>query len=204
MQENAFLEKVLSLFENRSRMSATHSHLSAFHFVLALLVDVSFCASTSLNTSIDECISFVSLQLAVDDLTDWTKDTTHTSTTNRHGDIWKIVPPSTYCDQQCIKLSGAYDGSASLWRDVWIEQVLDVSSVKGQDIKIGIHGWTVSMNNAGEKGWIQIGCDAQIDPQFTFNEEILEAAEYTTCSIIQNSNCNTLTVWIGGMLSGNS
>eukprot|EP01083_Nonionella_stella_P123041 370549_1 len=170
-------------------------------FVLSVLVNVMFGASTSLTTSIDDCIGFVSVQLATDALTDWVKDTTHATDTNHQGSIWRVGAHNK-CDGplHCINLSGPGEDTGSYGKDVWIEQTLDVSMVKGQDITIAIHGWTKSMNSAGEHAWVRIGCDDTMDAEFGFYGGVIECAEFATCSVIENSNCDTLTVRIGGEL----
>eukprot|EP01083_Nonionella_stella_P300285 1024258_1 len=171
-------------------------------FISLVLANVSFGASTSLITSgsIDDCIAFVSVQLATNDLSHWTKGTNHTKDTNIEGSIWKLSSDNAY-PSQCIELAGPY-ASGSFGRDVWIEQTVDVSTVKGQDIRIAIHGATSSMNDVGEHAWVMIGCDGQMDAKFGFHEGVMEESKFVTCSIIENSNCNILTVRIGGELGG--
>eukprot|EP01083_Nonionella_stella_P207767 754449_1 len=171
-------------------------------FLSAALVNVSFCASTNLTTSIDDCISRASVQLATDDLADWIKNTTHTKEPeNREGSIWKLEN-NNHCagSSTCINLSGAWAGSGWSGKHVWIEQTVNVSMVKGLDIRIGIHGFTSNLNDIGEHAWVIIGCDGQMDAEFAFHEGNTACAEFVTCSIIENSNCNALTVRIGGEL----
>eukprot|EP01083_Nonionella_stella_P217344 780379_1 len=183
-------------------MTTTKCHLITF--TLSLLVDVSFGASTTLETSINDCISSrwpISLQLAVDDLTNWSQYTTHSATTNVLGSIWKLQ--SSNCDglATCICLTGAGDASY-IGEHVWIEQILNVSNQIGNTIKIGVDGWTSGMNNAGEHGWVKIGCNGNMDEEFVFNLNDEGLTHYTTCSVIQSSTCNPLTLQVGGEING--
>merc|ERR1712154_449874 len=135
--------------------------------------------------------------------------------TNSEGSIWRTETTANdgtpICDgvSSCINLSGPCDCSSNINEDVWIEQILDVSAQKGRQIKIGVQGYTKSMNDWGDRAWVQMGCDGNMDSKMQFHKYtndvpdlFVPLTKWTTCSVIQNSNCDTLKIKIGGHLGG--
>jgi len=137
----------------------------------------------TMEPTMDECTIGNVQTLNVGSLADWTVESTG-------GEI--VV------DNGEIKMTGQTNGG-NVQKKLYVEQVFDASG--WTSVKIGIDATTDSLDNANEKAFVETDCDGNVDI-VEFNAGIDASTAYSNCIDVAINNCASLTLRVGGYLSG--
>eukprot|EP00483_Globobulimina_turgida_P003447 UN03453 len=148
-----------------------------------------------------------STELDVGTLNDWTSDTANPSVgpeTIVDGETITISddPARCYATNPCIRIVGIGDWQDA--SDIWIEQTLDTSI--WTEVKLNTEASTYSLDLGGgnpDFGFIETQCDAANATRSTFHVGAGAVnTHYSGCATIDTTACNSLTIRVGGYLSG--
>eukprot|EP01083_Nonionella_stella_P248847 861102_1 len=114
------------------------------------------------------------------------------------GETFTVIDDATYCYaiNPCIKIIGIRDNDAS---DVYIEQTLDVLNWNDVTLHVEV---TTNTFDTREVGFVETICDTDSPDRTEFNSGLSSATDWSGCLSVDVSSCGTLTIRIGGYLSG--
>eukprot|EP01084_Bolivina_argentea_P262019 442993_1 len=145
-----------------------------------------------------DCVSNVNEELDTTTFTGWT---TNTSTGNILPYMFKVInyTDRCYAINPCIKIVGNSDERDPC--DTYIERILDSSGWNDLTIHIEVSTDSLDGNN-NEYGFVEIICDTNTAQRTEFNHAVWSPKHYSGCFYVYTSQCDTITLRIGGWISG--